>query len=71
MAAEIQVNPAAYRSGVDAPPAEAVTDLGEICDWLGTYRERLRVARGEDRQEMAGHVARWTVRYQQRRSELA
>ena len=26
------------------PNVESVTDLAEICSWLGTYRERLRAA---------------------------
>jgi hypothetical protein len=53
------------------PDADTITDLGEICEWLGTYRERLREAHDEDRQQLTSRVARWTVRYQQRRSELA
>jgi hypothetical protein len=55
----------------ETPRVESVTDLGEIADWLGTFRERLDQARGEDRQRLANQVTRWTIRYQQRRSELA
>ena len=53
------------------PQAETVSDLAEICGWLGTYRERLKNANAEDRQALTGNLTRWTVRYQQRRSELA
>jgi len=52
-------------------PVDAVADLEEICAWLGTYRERLRVAQVEDRDRLSGDFSRWTVRYQHRRAELA
>jgi hypothetical protein len=55
----------------DAPPVDAVIDLKEICAWLGTYRERLRVAQVEDRDRLSGDFSRWTARYQQRWAELA
>ncbi len=71
MASRIRTDVSANESAVEAPHVDSVTDLGEICDWLGTYRERLREARDEDRQQLANGVMRWTVRYQQRRSELA
>jgi hypothetical protein len=71
MASTIWVHPAGQASRADEPPADTITDLGEISDWLGTYRERLREARDEDRQQLTSGVTRWTVRYQQRRSELA
>ena len=31
----------------------SITDLVEISMWLGTYRERMRLARSEDQQELA------------------
>ncbi len=55
----------------DVPRVESVTDLGEIADWLGTFRERLKQAHDGDRERLASQVTRWTIRYQQRRSELA
>jgi hypothetical protein len=61
----------ASNSSGTAPDADVVTDLAEITDWLRTFRERLREARDDDRQYLTRQVARWTVRYQQRRSELA
>ena len=63
--------PIAARSVGQEPHADTVTDLDEICGWLGTYRERLKEARAEDRQGLTGDLTRWTIRYQQRRSELA
>jgi hypothetical protein len=48
-----------------------VTDLDEICEWLGTYRERLRLARPEERSELSSHVRQWSDRLQQRGAELA
>ena len=51
---------------VEPPPVrahvEAVSDLAEICAWLGTFGERLRLARVEDRQELATDVRRWKDR---------
>jgi outer membrane PBP1 activator LpoA protein len=71
MASKIWSDVSANESVVDEPHVDSVTDLAEICGWLGTYRERLRKARDEDRQQVTNGVTRWTVRYQQRRSELA
>ena len=53
------------------PNVESVTDLAEICSWLGTYRERLRAAQLEDRERLTGDLSRRHVRYQERRPELA
>jgi hypothetical protein len=56
----------------DRPPnIDSVTDLVEITGWLGTYRERLRLARAEDRQELAADVRRWTDPLHQRRGDLS
>ena len=56
----------------DPPPnVESMTDLVEISVWLGTYRERMRIARSEDQQELANNVKRWDDRMLQRRAELA
>jgi hypothetical protein len=53
------------------PNIDSIHDLVEITGWLGTYRERLRLARHEDRQELAADVVRWTDRLKQRRAELS
>lgn len=52
-------------------PICAVDDLAEISSWLGTYKERLRLARAEEREGLAGDVHRWDSRLKERRAELA
>ena len=54
-----------------APYVPAIDSLEEICGWLGTFRERLRVARETDRADVAAVVARLEARYQMRRAELS
>ncbi len=49
----------------------SITDLVEISMWLGTYRERMRLARPEDQQELADNAHGWSNRLAQRRAELA
>jgi hypothetical protein len=49
----------------------SITDLVEISMWLGTYRERMRLARSEDQQELADNARRWSDRLVQRRAKLA
>jgi hypothetical protein len=49
----------------------SITDLVEISMWLGTYRERMRLAQSEDQQELADNAGRWSDRLVQRRAELA
>jgi hypothetical protein len=49
----------------------SVTDLSEICAWLGTYRERLRLAKGEEREQLAAGVQILSNHFRQRRAELA
>jgi hypothetical protein len=49
----------------------AIDSLEEICGWLGTFRERLRIARTEDRAQVAVVVQQLEARYQQRRAELS
>lgn len=49
----------------------AIDSLEEICGWLGTFRERLRIARAEERPEMEAVVNELEVRYQVRRAELS
>ncbi|HYT14094.1 MAG TPA: hypothetical protein VEL12_15010 [Candidatus Nitrosopolaris sp.] len=45
--------------------------LTDISDWLGTYRERLRVARDDEREQIRALIGRMSARYHLRRAELA
>ena len=54
---------AVYVPGVDS--------LEEICGWLGTFRERLRLARTDERAEVAQVVQLLEARYLVRRAELS
>ena len=49
----------------------AIDSLEEICGWLGTFRERLKLARVEERPEMEAVVNELELRYQVRRAELS
>lgn len=53
-------------------PAEAATidSLEDLCGWLGTFRERLRIASTKDQtvELTAEHLE---ARYRQRRAELS
>jgi hypothetical protein len=49
----------------------AIDSLDEIAGWLGTFRERLRLASTEDRAEVAVVVERLEARFRQRRAELS
>jgi hypothetical protein len=49
----------------------AIESLEEISGWLGTFRERLRVARIEDQTQVAQVVKQLEARYQMRRAELS
>jgi hypothetical protein len=49
----------------------AIESLEEICVWLGTFRERLRHARTEDREGVQSVVEQLEARYQVRRAELS
>ena len=48
-----------------------VDSLEEICGWLGTFRERLRLARTDERAEVAEVVQLLEARYLVRRAELS
>ena len=49
----------------------AIDSLEEICGWLGTFRERLRLARVDERPQVALVVDQLEARYQLRRAELS
>ena len=49
----------------------AIDSLEEISGWLGTFRERLRQARVEDRPAVVATLQELEARYQMRRAELS
>lgn len=53
------------------PRVPAIESLDEICAWLGAFRERLKIARAEDRVVVAAMVHELEARYQLRRAELS
>jgi hypothetical protein len=48
-----------------------IDSLEEICSWLGTFRERLRLARADERDAYTSMVNTLEARYQVRRAELS
>lgn len=50
---------------------ERLDSLEEITHWLGTFSERLKIAREHERAQVAGVVRRLEARYKRRRAELA
>jgi hypothetical protein len=48
-----------------------IDSLDEIAGWLGTFRERLRLASTEDRADVAVVVDQLEARFRQRRAELS
>jgi hypothetical protein len=60
--------PSPFLVGPDVP---TIDSLEEISGWLGTFRERLRVARAEDRAEVAGTLQQLDARLELRRAELS
>src|SRR2546430_14144232 len=49
------------------PYVAMIDSLEEISGWLGTFRERLRMARVDERQQVAAVVELLEARYQMRR----
>ncbi len=55
-----------------SPPAlDTMHSLDEICAWIGTFQERLRIAHETERPGLAARVKELEARYRQRRAELA
>jgi hypothetical protein len=48
---------------------QAIDSLEEICGWLGTFRERLRIAHVEEQPGIALVVKQLEARYLTRRAE--
>jgi hypothetical protein len=53
------------------PYVPALESLEDISGWLGTFRERLRLSRKEERPELASVVQKLEARYMVRRAELS
>jgi hypothetical protein len=49
----------------------ALDSVSDICQWLGTYRERLRAARDDDRAQIGAFITSMSARYHLGRAELA
>ncbi|HET9780142.1 MAG TPA: hypothetical protein VFR33_00050 [Candidatus Dormibacteraeota bacterium] len=50
---------------------ERLDSLDEITEWLGTFRERLRMARMHEQQELTAIVAELETHFRRRRAELS
>jgi hypothetical protein len=53
------------------PNVAGIDSLEEICEWLGTFRERLRNARTHEVPEVVQVVQQLEARYEMRRAELS
>ncbi len=53
------------------PYIASLDSLEEISGWLGTFRERLRQARSDEQERVAGVVVELEARYVLRRAELS
>lgn len=53
------------------PYVPPIDSLEEICGWLGTFRERLRIAGAEERPQFEFIVKKLEARYHMRRAELS
>jgi hypothetical protein len=54
-----------------SPYVQAVDSLEEICGWLGTFRERLRIAHFDERPGIVLVVQQLEARNLTRRAELS
>jgi len=50
---------------------QAIDGLEEICGWLGTFRERLRIAHVEEQPGIALVIQQLEARYVTRRADLS
>jgi hypothetical protein len=53
------------------PYVQAIDSLEEICGWLGTFRERLRIAHTDEQAGVALVVRQLEARHLTRRAELS
>ena len=55
----------------DEPFIPALESLDEICEWLGTFRERLRLARSDEREHFEFVIGGLEEKFRKRRAELS
>jgi hypothetical protein len=53
------------------PTIDRMESLVEITEWLGTFSERLRLARSDERDHIAATLDELKNQYRRRRAELA
>jgi hypothetical protein len=53
------------------PSAASLEGLEEITVWLGTFRERLRIAHAKDRKTLEATMMELEAHYRRRRAELS
>ena len=53
------------------PSIDKIESLEEITHWLGTFSERLRLAREHERDNIAATLKELETQYRRRRAELA
>ena len=53
------------------PAVPSLESLDEISAWLGTFRERLRMARQKDRPKLDATMNELETHYRRRRAELS
>jgi hypothetical protein len=56
---------------VRMPDIDRMESLEEITQWLGTFSERLRLARAHEREHIAATLNDLRTQYRRRRAELA
>ncbi len=61
----------ASTAALSTPHVDSMDSLEEISEWLGTFRERLRLAREHERPQVATVVQKLEARHRRRREELA
>jgi len=53
------------------PPVPSLESLDEISAWLGTFRERRRIARTKDQPKLEATMKELEAHYRRRRAELS
>lgn len=64
-------NSRSQHARIRMPSIERMESLEEITAWLGTFGERLRLAREHEREHIMATLDELNVQYRRRRAELA